>query len=142
MCALEQNTSLMQPKLPNEGCTGERGAATGAGKGKNSRIGIASWARISLAELFPQRCPDTPASVDLPLALRAGRPTQSAAAKRKTNAEGQRRFREARRSGTGHAAKVGEQTAVSLRADGDAPDIINRANRHHSARKFPLLLHR
>ena len=36
-------------------------------------------------------------SVDLPLALRAGRPTKSAEEKRKVNAERQRRFREARR---------------------------------------------
>jgi hypothetical protein len=35
--------------------------------------------------------------VDLPLALRAGRPAKSAEQKRKTNAERQRRFREARR---------------------------------------------
>jgi hypothetical protein len=36
-------------------------------------------------------------SVDLPLALRAGRPTKSAEEKRTANAERQRRFREARR---------------------------------------------
>jgi hypothetical protein len=37
------------------------------------------------------------ASVDLPLRLRAGRPKKSAAQKRETNAERQRRFRERRR---------------------------------------------
>jgi hypothetical protein len=37
------------------------------------------------------------ASVDLPLALRAGRPAKSAEERRKANAERQRRFRKARR---------------------------------------------
>jgi hypothetical protein len=45
---------------------------------------------------FKRRNIFTP-SVDLPLALRAGRPTKSAEEKRKTNADRQRRFREARR---------------------------------------------
>lgn len=44
---------------------------------------------------FKRRNIFTP-SVDLPLALRAGRPVKSAEEKRKTNAERQRRFREAR----------------------------------------------
>lgn len=44
---------------------------------------------------FKRRNIFTP-SVDLPLALRAGRPTKSAEEKRKTNAERQRRFRQAR----------------------------------------------
>jgi hypothetical protein len=45
---------------------------------------------------FKRRNIFTP-SVDLPLKLRAGRPTKSVEEKRKTNAERQRRFREARR---------------------------------------------
>lgn len=45
---------------------------------------------------FKRRNIFTP-SVDLPLALRAGRPAKSAEEKRKTNAERQRRFRAARR---------------------------------------------
>lgn len=45
---------------------------------------------------FKRRNIFTP-SVDLPLALRAGRPAKSAAEKRKTNTERQRRFRKARR---------------------------------------------
>lgn len=45
---------------------------------------------------FKRRNIFTP-SVDLPLALRAGRPTKSAEEKRQNNAERQRRFREARR---------------------------------------------
>lgn len=45
---------------------------------------------------FKRRNIFTP-SVDLPLALRAGRPAKSAEEKRKTNAERQRRFRKARR---------------------------------------------
>ncbi|HYC69859.1 MAG TPA: hypothetical protein VEB66_01545 [Opitutaceae bacterium] len=45
---------------------------------------------------FKRRNIFTP-SVDLPLALRAGRPAKSAEEKRRTNAERQRRFREARR---------------------------------------------
>jgi hypothetical protein len=45
---------------------------------------------------FKRRNIFTP-SVDLPLALRAGRPTKSAEEKRQTNAERQRRFRQARR---------------------------------------------
>lgn len=45
---------------------------------------------------FKRRNIFTP-SVDLPLALRAGRPTKSAEEKRKANAERQRRFRKARR---------------------------------------------
>jgi hypothetical protein len=44
---------------------------------------------------FKRRNIFTP-SVDLPLALRAGRPTKSAEEKRQTNAERQRRFRRAR----------------------------------------------
>ena len=44
---------------------------------------------------FKRRNIFTP-SVDLPLALRAGRPAKSAEEKRKTNAERQRRFRKAR----------------------------------------------
>jgi hypothetical protein len=50
-------------------------------------------ARAPLA--FKRRNIFTP-SVDLPLVLRAGRPTKSAEEKRKTNAERQRRFRQAR----------------------------------------------
>ena len=46
---------------------------------------------------FKRRNIFTP-SVDLPLALRAGRPAKSAAEKRKTNAERQRRFREVQRA--------------------------------------------
>jgi hypothetical protein len=46
---------------------------------------------------FKRRNIFTP-SVDLPLALRAGRPTKSAEAKRKTNADRQRRFWETRRA--------------------------------------------
>lgn len=45
---------------------------------------------------FKRRNIFTP-SVDLPLTLRAGRPTKSAEEKRKANAERQRRYREARR---------------------------------------------
>lgn len=45
---------------------------------------------------FKRRNIFTP-SVDLPLALRAGRPAKSVAEKRKTNTERQRRFRKARR---------------------------------------------
>jgi hypothetical protein len=45
---------------------------------------------------FKRRNIFTP-SVDLPLALRAGRPVKSDEEKRKTNAERQRRFRQARR---------------------------------------------
>lgn len=45
---------------------------------------------------FKRRNIFTP-SVDLPLALRAGRPAKSAAEKRKANTERQRRFRKARR---------------------------------------------
>lgn len=45
---------------------------------------------------FKRRNIFTP-SVDLPLTLRAGRPTKSVDEKRKTNAERQRRFRETRR---------------------------------------------
>ena len=51
-------------------------------------------ARAPLA--FKRRNIFTP-SVDLPLALRAGRPTKSLEQKRKTNAERQKRFRAARR---------------------------------------------
>jgi hypothetical protein len=51
-------------------------------------------ARAPLA--FKRRNIFTP-SVDLPLALRAGRPTKSSDQKRKTNAERQKRFRAVRR---------------------------------------------
>ena len=46
---------------------------------------------------FKRRNIFTP-SVDLPLTIRAGRPAKSAEEKRQTNAERQRRFREARRN--------------------------------------------
>jgi hypothetical protein len=53
-----------------------------------------AFVRTPLA--FKRRNIFTP-SVDLPLKLRAGRPVKSVEEKRKTNAERQRRFREARR---------------------------------------------
>ena len=52
-------------------------------------------ARLNAPLAFKRRNVFTP-SVDLPLSLRPGRPTKSLEEKRKTNAERQRRFREAR----------------------------------------------
>lgn len=62
--------------------------------GSTPALRMIALVRAPLA--FKRRNIFTP-SVDLPLALRAGRPTKSAEEKRKTNAERQRRFREARR---------------------------------------------
>jgi hypothetical protein len=47
--------------------------------------------------------------VDLPLALRAGRPTKSAEDKRKTNAERQRRFRDKRQAELAALRKLARQ---------------------------------
>lgn len=67
---------------------------------------------------FKRRNIFTP-SVDLPLALRAGRPTKSAEEKRHTNAERQRRFRETRRDEFATLLKLvkrkSRHTATSLR---------------------------
>jgi len=59
---------------------------------------------------FKRRNIFTP-SVDLPLALRAGRPTKSAEEKRKTNAERQRRFRETRRDALAALRKLAHKRA-------------------------------
>ena len=63
-------------------------------EGSTSALRTLALIRAPLA--FKRRNIFTP-SVDLPLALRAGRPAKSAEEKRKTNRERQRRFREARR---------------------------------------------
>jgi hypothetical protein len=63
-------------------------------EGSTPALRILALARAPLA--FKRRNIFTP-SVDLPLALRAGRPTKSADEKRKTTAERQKRFRAARR---------------------------------------------
>ncbi len=60
---------------------------------RNPELRALALARSPLA--FQRRNIFTP-SVDLPLALRAGRPRKSADEKRQTNANRQRRFREAR----------------------------------------------
>lgn len=59
---------------------------------------------------FKRRNIFTP-SVDLPLALRAGRPVKSAEEKRKTNAERQRRFRAARRAERATLRKLARKCA-------------------------------
>ena len=63
-------------------------------EGSTPALRTLALARTPLA--FKRRNIFTP-SVDLPLALRAGRPAKSAEEKRQANAERQRRFREARR---------------------------------------------
>src|SRR5688500_17048221 len=63
-------------------------------EGSTPALQALALARAPLA--FKRRNIFTP-SVDLPLSLRAGRPVKSSEEKRKTNAERQRRFREARR---------------------------------------------
>ncbi len=68
---------------------------------------------------FKRRNIFTP-SVDLPLRLRAGRPVKSAEEKRKTNAERQRRFREARR-----AELMVLRRAMVEAADGADTEIVN-----------------
>jgi predicted nucleic acid-binding protein len=62
--------------------------------GANRALQMLALIRAPFA--FKRRNIFTPA-VDLPLTLRAGRPAKSAEEKRKTNADRQRRFREARR---------------------------------------------
>ena len=59
---------------------------------------------------FKRRNIFTP-SVDLPVALRAGRPTKSAEEKRQTNAERQRRFRELRRTELAALRKLARKRA-------------------------------
>lgn len=59
---------------------------------------------------FKRRNIFTPA-VDLPLALRAGRPAKSAEEKRKTNAERQRRFRQAKRTELAALRKLARKRA-------------------------------
>lgn len=69
--------------------------------------------RIALARAplaFKRRNIFTP-SVDLPLALRAGRPTKSAEEKRQNNAERQRRFREMRRAELATLRKLAHKRA-------------------------------
>lgn len=63
-------------------------------EGSTPALRMLALVRSPLA--FKRRNIYTP-SVDLPLALRAGRPAKSAEEKRKANAERQRRFRQARR---------------------------------------------
>lgn len=63
---------------------------------EGSTPALRTLALIRAPFAFKRRNIFTP-SVDLPLTLRAGRPAKSAEEKRKTNAERQRRFREARR---------------------------------------------
>lgn len=55
-------------------------------------------------------------SVDLPLRLRAGRPTKSPEEKRKTNAERQRRFRKARQEELVRLRALARGVAVTIRA--------------------------
>jgi hypothetical protein len=62
-----------------------------------STRGLRTLALVRAPLAFKRRNIFTP-SVDLPLTLRAGRPAKSAEEKRKTNAERQRRFRQARRA--------------------------------------------
>jgi len=62
--------------------------------GNTPALRVLALARAPLA--FKRRNIFTP-SVDLPLALRAGRPAKSSEEKRRSNAERQRRFRKARR---------------------------------------------
>jgi hypothetical protein len=62
-------------------------------EGSGPALRLLALAHAPLA--FKRRNIFTP-KVDLPLALRAGRPTKSAAEKRETNARRQRRFRKAR----------------------------------------------
>ena len=62
---------------------------------------------------FERRNIFTPA-VDLPLALRAGRPVKSAEEKRKTNAERQRRFRQAKRAELAALRKLARKRRVEV----------------------------
>lgn len=64
---------------------------------------------------FKRRNIFTP-SVDLPISLRAGRPSKSAEEKRKTNAERQRRFRKARRDELVALRKLVSKQARRLKA--------------------------
>lgn len=64
---------------------------------EGSTPALRALALIRAPLAFKRRNIFTP-SVDLPLALRAGRPAKSVAEKRKTNTERQRRFRKARRA--------------------------------------------
>jgi len=66
---------------------------------------------------FKRRNIFTP-SVDLPLSLRAGRPTKSVEEKRRTNAERQRRFRNARLDELVTLRKLARKQARQLKAIG------------------------
>jgi hypothetical protein len=76
---------------------------------------ILALVRAPLA--FKRRNIFTP-SVELPLSLRAGRPTKSADEKRRTNAERQRRFRKARLDELAALRKVARKHAKLLKALG------------------------
>lgn len=64
---------------------------------------------------FKRRNLFTP-SVDLPLRLRAGRPTKSPEEKRKTNAERQKRFRQARQEELARLRALAHDGAANIRA--------------------------
>lgn len=89
---------------------------------ESSTPALRTLALIQSPIAFKRRNIFTP-SVDLPFALRAGRPTKSIEEKRQTNAERQRRFRQARRDELAvlrklarqHGARTGSQSAPRRR---------------------------
>lgn len=83
--------------------------------GASPALRLLALAHAPLA--FKRRNIFTP-SVDLPLSLRAGRPAKSAEEKRRTNAERQRRFRQARIDELAALRKLARKQARQLKATG------------------------
>lgn len=79
----------------------------------NRRLRALALEQAPLA--FKRRNIFTP-SVDLPVSLRAGRPAKTIAEKRRSNAERQRRFREARLNELSRLRKLVRQQAKKLKA--------------------------
>ncbi|MFA5262851.1 MAG: hypothetical protein WC378_03430 [Opitutaceae bacterium] len=92
-------------------------------EGDTPALRLAALARSPFA--FRRRNIFTP-SVDLPLALRAGRPTRSGEEKRRTNAERQRRFRKARRDELATLRKLVRKQARQLETV-----VIRTSDRSH-----------
>lgn len=78
-------------------------------EGSTAALRILALVRAPLA--FKRRNIFTP-SVDLPVTLRAGRPTKSSEEKRQANAERQRRFREKRRTELVVLRKLAQKHAI------------------------------
>ena len=102
--------------------------------GDTPALRILALARAPLA--FKRRNIFTPA-VDLPLALRAGRPAKSAEEKRRVNAERQRRFRKARIDELKALRKLARQHEPALKSPAfGQSSLLNRKRPTSSEQKL------